>query len=264
MNSKKAFTLIELLVVIAIIAILAAILFPVFAKARGQALKISCISNLKQIGLASMMYTEDYDETLLGAQNVTCADGDWVSFSGVEISFREWPIFFAPYIKNNQIQHCPAAPPKWFLTNPPGPNDGMTVTFPDGVNYLYKLAVADGGDNCQMIGPPGQAQTLARFGTPADDVLFYEYASWHNNPQSTVMQGMTPAQVQQTDLNCAFTDGHAKYMQGGGFRQAKSKWLPGQTCANPYGTPPPVLDLNWYVQDNGCWTNDPSNARDIN
>ncbi len=64
---RKGFTLIELLVVIAIIAILAAILFPVFAKAREKARQTSCLSNMKQIGLASMMYAQDYDERLPGS-----------------------------------------------------------------------------------------------------------------------------------------------------------------------------------------------------
>ena len=62
LHNRKGFTLIELLVVIAIIAILAAILFPVFAQARARARAISCISNLKQLGTASMMYAQDYDE----------------------------------------------------------------------------------------------------------------------------------------------------------------------------------------------------------
>ena len=62
-SRKRAFTLIELLVVIAIIAILAAILFPVFARAREQARKTTCLSNLKEIGTASLMYVQDYDET---------------------------------------------------------------------------------------------------------------------------------------------------------------------------------------------------------
>ena len=61
-NSRFGFTLIELLVVIAIIAILAAILFPVFAQAREKARQASCVSNLKQIGLAMLQYTQDYDE----------------------------------------------------------------------------------------------------------------------------------------------------------------------------------------------------------
>ena len=69
MRAPRAFTLVEMLVVIAIIAILAAILFPVFAKAREQARKTSCLSNEKQLGLGAMMYTQDYDEVL--------PDADW-------------------------------------------------------------------------------------------------------------------------------------------------------------------------------------------
>jgi prepilin-type N-terminal cleavage/methylation domain-containing protein len=90
--SKKAFTLIELLVVIAIIAILAAILFPVFAQAREKARGISCLSNIKQDGLGVLMYTQDYDETYpIGVQN------DWNN---------SWPVGILPYTKNNGIFRC--------------------------------------------------------------------------------------------------------------------------------------------------------------
>ncbi len=89
---RKGFTLIELLVVIAIIAILAAILFPVFARAREKARQASCQSNLKQIGLGLSMYAQDYDE-------MTCGQlyGDWW-----------WTDLIVPYTKNWQIQVCPS------------------------------------------------------------------------------------------------------------------------------------------------------------
>ncbi len=106
MNHKKnsAFTLIELLVVIAIIAILAAILFPVFAQAREKARAISCLSNEKQIGTGMMMYLQDYDETY--AQGgwcfpATCPNG---------CTNGRWFGDIAPYVKNSQIRVCPSNP----------------------------------------------------------------------------------------------------------------------------------------------------------
>ena len=90
---RKAFTLIELLVVIAIIAILAAILFPVFAKAREKARTITCTSNAKQLALAVSQYVQDYDETLpLG--NMYAVDGEW------------WKLV-QPYCKSTQMLVCP-------------------------------------------------------------------------------------------------------------------------------------------------------------
>ena len=114
-QTRLGFTLIELLVVIAIIAILAAILFPVFAQAREKARSISCLSNMKQIGTAAMMYVQDYDERFpsdAGVARPACAaalDGDW----GKDF----WMFHFFPYIKQRagniqnkgaSVYNCPS------------------------------------------------------------------------------------------------------------------------------------------------------------
>ncbi len=97
MKRLRGFTLIELLVVIAIIAILAAILFPVFARAREKARQASCQSNVKQIMLGTLMYTQDYDETSLS------------SILGVGLPTQTyWNAMLDPYIKNAQILRCPS------------------------------------------------------------------------------------------------------------------------------------------------------------
>ncbi len=106
-NRASGFTLIELLVVIAIIAILAAILFPVFEQARAKARQASCTSNVKQLGLAFMMYVQDYDETF--------PYWDWgSSYSGASGPSRDhfesmWMNSTYPYIKNAQVYACPGA-----------------------------------------------------------------------------------------------------------------------------------------------------------
>jgi prepilin-type N-terminal cleavage/methylation domain-containing protein len=98
-SSRRGFTLIELLVVIAIIAILAAILFPVFAQAREAARKASCMSNMKQLGLAVTSYATDYDETYVPAE---------IAVGASRIS---WPTLLFPYVKNEGIFVCPSGEP---------------------------------------------------------------------------------------------------------------------------------------------------------
>jgi prepilin-type N-terminal cleavage/methylation domain-containing protein len=89
-RKSRGFTLIELLVVIAIIAILAAILFPVFAQARDKARQTACLSNAKQIGTAVMMYTQDYDEMY------------------PSIDYAKYLVLIQPYIKNEMVWECPS------------------------------------------------------------------------------------------------------------------------------------------------------------
>ncbi len=104
-NTKKAFTLIELLVVIAIIAILAAILFPVFARARENARRSSCQSNLKQIGLSIFQYLQDYDESYPLA--VTGASYGFPTTPPFPVPVG-WGDAVQPYIKSDQIYQCPS------------------------------------------------------------------------------------------------------------------------------------------------------------
>jgi len=135
---KKAFTLIELLVVIAIIAILAAILFPVFARARENARRASCQSNLKQIGLGMMMYAQDYDEKypkyytcgavglfgtgITGSTSSACVGGAKIYL---------WNQMLTPYVKSVQLFNCPS------LTSPATIYTGV---YNGNISYGYSLA----------------------------------------------------------------------------------------------------------------------------
>ncbi|MDQ3814996.1 MAG: DUF1559 domain-containing protein, partial [Armatimonadota bacterium] len=108
------FTLIELLVVIAIIALLAAILFPVFSRAREQARKTSCANNLKQVTLAAAQYSQDYDELVIPYSSTGGSGG--VAFV--------WNRLLQPYLKSQQVLTCPS--------NPTTRNNGYAYNFPLG------------------------------------------------------------------------------------------------------------------------------------
>ncbi|MCW3060641.1 MAG: prepilin-type N-terminal cleavage/methylation domain [Capsulimonas sp.] len=137
------FTLIELLVVISIIAILAAILFPVFAKAREKARQISCLSNLKQLGTAATMYTQDYDETMM----LYVGGGSY------------WPNSLDPYVKMRRAWYCPD------FTGDIKTPSANSSTY--GANFNVVNAVNGATTSNSVSGRPAPL-TLAAFTRPAE------------------------------------------------------------------------------------------------
>ncbi len=215
-NNRSAFTLIELLVVIAIIAILAAILFPVFARARENARRSSCQSNLKQIGLGVMQYVQDYDETYpLNEQNtgLTLYISGWGGYS-------TWMYSTHPYVKSVQIYKCPSgATPTNDATFGLSYN-GTRIDFPGMNNY--------GANENVISGTPikvAQIQSAALVPMIADctgpvtggapnRIMNANYIGpnpWHN-PPGTVNE--TTAR-HLGGSNIAYADGHVKFMQQG-------------------------------------------------
>jgi prepilin-type N-terminal cleavage/methylation domain-containing protein len=130
-RKNRGFTLIELLVVIAIIAILAAILFPVFARARENARRASCQSNLKQIGLGLLQYTQDYDETLPPAGHFNTSPQIWV-----------W-MDLDPYIKSQQLWKCPS--------NTGGSTTWTANNYTHYVSNYGMLPADNHGDTCHNL-----------------------------------------------------------------------------------------------------------------
>lgn len=144
--NRVAFTLIELLVVIAIIAILAAILFPVFAQAREKARAASCLSNTKQLGIAMMQYVQDYDETYVNGTYRTGPIGGWAG-----------QIY--PYVKSDQVYKCPSDVYSGPVTDRPT-SFGMNSNF--GVQGFTRNGIAN------------IAAALADVNAPAKTVLLFE------------------------------------------------------------------------------------------
>jgi prepilin-type N-terminal cleavage/methylation domain-containing protein/prepilin-type processing-associated H-X9-DG protein len=174
---RRAFTLIELLVVIAIIAILAAILFPVFAQAKAAAKKTTCLSSLKEIGLATVMYSNDYDDEIVSAGFAYAIPPATYDYWDAGVY---WDYLVTPYIKNGTTQsdttsretggiwHCPEFPTQVQNGNY-GINQGLApAQYPGGAFHNWSASNATFYAN---------VVSFTALGTPADTILISEKGS---------------------------------------------------------------------------------------
>ncbi len=228
---NQAFTLIELLVVIAIIAILAAILFPVFAQAREKARATMCLSNMKQIGTGLQMYIQDYDERLFFRQTAN-ADNTRINAATPKIPELQWFNQIMPYVKNNPIFKCP---------DDPGPTPEQDLRGNLTIPRSYVAAVA------------AESLSLAQINVPTDIIVIGE--KWDKDASGRVVTekwleaydgDMSPdpadpkrmkdfATRHQGFMNATFFDGHAKPLQAATLWASRD--LSGCSLIHAYPTP---------------------------
>lgn len=221
MSAKRAFTLIELLVVIAIIAILAAILFPVFAKVREKARQTACLSNLKQIGLALMQYSQDYDEMTPQAHSGQPLP-NWLP------NDTSWRETIYPYVKSTGLYKCPSNPNNNVIcfwdtvanggaANIPTSYSATEIDFTGG--YMSDGTTSASGSPVIL----GGNVTLAMIDNPAQFIAIGEQRSG-TSPELTVHWWDTPSTSPYLDRsagiqghtglsNWCFADGHVKAMK---------------------------------------------------
>ena len=203
---RRGFTLIELLVVIAIIAILAAILFPVFAKAREKARQSSCLSNVKQLGLAFLSYAQDNDEQIPMYVDT--------SYNFTQLA---WWVVVQPYIKNTQVLLCPSAPKGTQYTD-------------YGVNYPNVSGVGN-SKSLAMIQYPAETcaltETENQNAAGRNGALYLCYSpftyglgtiSW------AYYYGLAWPGRHNDGNNCCFVDGHAKWLKWNDCVASRNFW----------------------------------------
>ncbi|MDF2440953.1 MAG: hypothetical protein JWN98_1937 [Abditibacteriota bacterium] len=248
LGHKSGFTLIELLVVIAIIAILAAILFPVFGRARENARKTSCLSNLKQLGTAFAMYMQDYD----GRFHKTTSSRPEAAAHGFGrhdalAGDAHWPWFYGPYVKNVAVFDCPSSPDT--VTN-------MTITnWDNDGNYGYNY---DG--LTRSVSLPARHEAEIEF--PAETFVFFDSGDPSvrsgNNDWAGLLEELdidTPGRGPEAGIrhlgrtNMVFADGHAKSITPALLLTRKANNVPPWVIAwldCPSGCPAPNVDLRTY------------------
>jgi prepilin-type N-terminal cleavage/methylation domain-containing protein/prepilin-type processing-associated H-X9-DG protein len=200
-SRKNGFTLIELLVVIAIIAILAAILFPVFARAREKARQASCQSNEKQLALSLLMYVQDYDETF---------PQECYNLGGAGVVGQQkfcWSMTTVPYVKNSQVLICPSDAARALNTVPGSVRSYAyncfnfsakamaSITAPADVAMLFELNGQRSAKPFNAAGAPGRGCANAA-SCCGGNLLIGAY---------------TPGARHNTGMNLAYGDGHVKW-----------------------------------------------------
>ncbi len=191
---KRGFTLIELLVVIAIIAILAAILFPVFAKAREKARQASCLSNVKQIMLATLQYAQDYDERLPA--------GYYNNWNSVNPYTPE--IGIMPYAKNIQMFVCPSVVGYSITNNLVTPSQTWTASYGFNINQQGALGV--------ITAPAQMIYTVDCYNPWLDSAAnIYQRLAGAGVGKYNGTGGQT--NWHNDGVNCGFLDGHGKWQK---------------------------------------------------
>ena len=229
-RKSDGFTLIELLVVIAIIAILAAILFPVFAQAREKARQTSCLSNTKQLGLAYMMYLQDYDETFPPHVTERTAPSDIADTAEARAPYT-YKTKLDPYVKNQQVYKCPSAPAwpaagpgAWYTTD--YGNNHNEANLPNAKNRVrYATPTDDSITDATVVGLSdfgfNETTTIAAIQFPANFILLGDAGRTPTvasrggmYPQPWVFDDPTQARFvarHNKGGNIAYADGHSKF-----------------------------------------------------
>ncbi|HZO91382.1 MAG TPA: prepilin-type N-terminal cleavage/methylation domain-containing protein [Chthonomonadaceae bacterium] len=247
-HHRKGFTLIELLVVIAIIAILAAILFPVFAQAREKARAISCLSNLKQAGTALVLYVQDYDETFpINIYLSNESNGN----PCIMTSYQE----LTPYQKNAQMLRCPSdGSPLDFplamsvISLPPPCSAAPPVQF---VSYQANYALIDDGDPNPIFGPETDrpVKRMAEVEYPVETSAFSDANVTLPGGTADFSLFDSPIQARHSGtVNSTYADGHAKLVHTKPNLDANGRQLGGYALDGK-----PLLD--WIITDSGPYQN---------
>ena len=221
-RSHKGFTLIELLVVIAIIAILAAILFPVFARARENARRASCSSNLKQVGLGLLQYSQDYDEQLVNHFYGDQGYNPSTSPTANPVRYK-WMDAVQPYVKSTQLFVCPSASNLGYtpyINIPNGETRGTGFYGGYGINNIdyntgnnYTPPVWEGAKNLSAIAAP--STTVWVLDSNGNFEIANEFGTNVGVPTGTPPDVNWIRWRHLDTANVLFCDGHVKAMNVG-------------------------------------------------